>query len=189
MKLWPALAIALAVFAVDQASKVAVLDGLRLREQLFIEVTPFLNFALAYNRGVNFGLFASDSTWQPYALAAFKVAASFALLIWAARTKSLPIALGCGAAAGGALGNALDRVTVGAVVDFLNFDCCGINNPYAFNIADAGVVLGAVLIAWHAAAPDEASKAELARRGEEEAAPAEAAAKDAPRRPGGPDPS
>lgn len=150
MRLAGALLLALAVFALDQASKYWVLEVLRLREVLFIEVTPFLNFAFALNRGVNFGLFASNADWQPYALATFKIVASLALFIWAARTSSRLTAIGCGVVAGGALANATDRLSAGAVIDFLNFDCCGIGNPYSFNIADAGVFLGAALIAWSA---------------------------------------
>ncbi|MEL6978687.1 MAG: signal peptidase II [Pseudomonadota bacterium] len=160
MKLVIALLISVSVFTADQASKYFVLEAFRVRDVFFIEVTPFLNFALGFNRGVNFGLFASESAWQPYILAGVAVSVSAALLVWAARTSSMVIAVGCGAAIGGALGNALDRVLVGAVVDFLNFDCCGVNNPYAFNIADVGVFLGAVLIAWSASgAPDDAAKA------------------------------
>lgn len=147
-RLFLALAVASAVFAADQLSKYGVLTGLDLASVGRIEVAPFLNFVLAYNYGVNFGLFASNSPWAAGALAALAGAVSLALFYWAARTASDGVTIGCGLVAGGALGNGFDRLWNGAVVDFLNVDCCGIGNPYAFNIADAGIFLGALLIAY-----------------------------------------
>ena len=149
MRIFNAIGCAALVFALDQLSKFGVLELLQLRERGgFIEVAPFLNFALAYNKGVNFGLLASAAEWQPFLLAGFAVFISGLLLLWAARTEDWRVAWGCGLAAGGALANALDRVWSGAVIDFLNFDCCGIGNPYAFNLADVGVFLGAAFIVW-----------------------------------------
>jgi len=67
------------------------------------------------------------------------------LLYWAKAGSSHAWGLGsAGAVVGGAVGNALDRVIQGAVIDFLNVSCCGIDNPYTFNIADIGVVVGAI---------------------------------------------
>lgn len=142
-----ACAVAAAVFAADQLSKYAVLELLELRKVGRIEAAPFLDFALAYNRGVNFGLLASDAAWSAGLLIVLAALISLGLLIWAARTASDCVATGAGLVAGGALANALDRWLEGAVVDFLNFDCCGIDNPYSFNLADAGIFLGALLIA------------------------------------------
>lgn len=138
---------ALIVFVLDQASKIWVLDGLGLREKLQIDVFPPLKFMLAYNTGVNFGLFASGSGVQIYILSGFALVVSVLLFIWSARSDSRLLALGCGLAAGGALANALDRLRVGAVIDFVNLDCCGIGNPYAFNLADCAIFVGAALIA------------------------------------------
>lgn len=142
-----AAAVSALTFALDQLTKYWVLDVLDLRSQGFIDVAPFLNFALARNTGVNFGVFASDSPHQQLILAAFAAAVSLALLIWAARSASRGFAVAAGLIIGGALGNALDRLREGAVMDFLNVDCCGIGNPYAFNVADAAIFLGAVAIA------------------------------------------
>lgn len=142
-----AVLVALAVFALDQASKWWVLEGLGLREKLQIDVFPPLRFVLAYNTGVNFGLFASGSGVQIYVLSGFALIVSIALFVWSARSDNRLLALGCGLAAGGALANALDRLLVGAVIDFVNLDCCGIGNPYAFNLADCAIFVGAALIA------------------------------------------
>jgi signal peptidase II len=69
-------------------------------------------------------------------------------LWWAPRSLHHPVSLiAAGAIVGGALGNALDRAIYGAVADFLNMSCCGIANPYAFNVADIGIFAGAITLA------------------------------------------
>ncbi len=151
----PALLVAVVVFALDQASKWYVLESLELRDRLEIDVFGPLRFMLAYNTGVNFGLFATGSPIQIYILSAFAAVVSVVLLVWSARSEDRWLGIGCGFAAGGALANALDRLVVGAVVDFINLDCCGLNNPYAFNLADCAIFLGAALIAMTAWRGDE----------------------------------
>jgi signal peptidase II len=77
---------------------------------------------------------------------------------WARKGLTRPLALvSAGSVMGGALANALDRVRVGAVVDFLNMSCCGIQNPYAFNVADIGIVAGAVGLLIFADQPEKES--------------------------------
>jgi signal peptidase II len=83
-----------------------------------------------------------------WGLIVISVAISAVLAWWARRRASVPIAWGAGLVIGGALGNAWDRVQYGAVADFLNMSCCGIANPFAFNVADIAIFCGAVLIAW-----------------------------------------
>lgn len=164
-RLFLAIALGAAVFALDQFSKYAVLEWLNLRAVGRMEVAPFLDFALAYNRGVNFGLLASESPWAALALVSFATLVSIGLLIWAAYALSDWVAAGCGLVAGGALANALDRILDGAVIDFLNFDCCGIGNPYSFNLADSAIFLGAVLLAiygWSDEPKDEARSGDAA---------------------------
>lgn len=145
--LW-VIAVAAAAFGVDQLTKQAAIAALEAAEVWRIEALPFLNIVHARNTGVNFGICASTPFCQPWALASFAVLVSVGLLIWALRAEDRRIAAGSALMIGGALGNALDRLATGAVVDFINLDCCGIGNPYAFNIADTAIFGGAALILW-----------------------------------------
>lgn len=146
---------AAAVFAADQASKWWVVEKLGLKTLGHIEVAPpWISFVMAWNQGINFGLLASDARWSKLALAGLAAVVAVGVLIWAERRRGDRLfALGAGLLAGGALGNALDRMVYGAVADFLNVACCGLNNPFAFNIADIAIFLGALLVAWRSGSP------------------------------------
>ena len=142
-----ALSVSLGTLALDRLSKLWIVEWMNLQQLLAIDVLPpFLNFRMAWNRGINFGLFGSDAETMRWGLTTLAVVVSIGLLIWAARTSSRAIGLCVGLIVGGALGNAWDRVIYGAVADFLNMSCCGIDNPFAFNIADAAIFLGAVIL-------------------------------------------
>ncbi|EAR52839.1 lipoprotein signal peptidase [Oceanicola granulosus HTCC2516] len=132
------------VFLVDQATKYVVVHGMNLMSVMEIDVLPpLLTFRMAWNRGVNFGLFSGfDARWLLVALA---LVISAFVLIWLHREGGRRAAyVSAGLLVGGALGNVVDRVLYGAVADFINMSCCGIDNPYAFNVADVGVFAGAV---------------------------------------------
>ena len=140
---------ALAAFLFDQVTKIFVVFYLDLKNILFIEVIPpFLNFSMAWNYGINFGLFANESGLQKWVLTAFAILASLAVFIWVKHGVTTKTGLiGAGLLVGGALGNAFDRLIYGAVADFLNMSCCGINNPFAFNFADVEIFIGAFALA------------------------------------------
>ena len=139
---------ALVVLAIDQGSKWWMLLWLDLPNKGAIEVwPPFLNLRMGWNQGINFGLFSSGSDGARWVLIGIAVAIPVGLTVWALRRRHLAFALGTGILAGGSLGNALDRLVHGAVVDFLNMSCCGFDNPYAFNGADIAIFLGAAVIA------------------------------------------
>ena len=132
---------ALPIILLDQASKYWVVHLLNLREVLRIDVLPpYLNFRMAWNTGINFGL-AQTNRWILITVALVIV---IAVLIWMARSQTNRWQeIAAGLLVGGALGNVIDRLIYGAVADFLNMSCCGIDNPFAFNVTDIAVFAGA----------------------------------------------
>jgi signal peptidase II len=136
----------LSVFLLDQFSKYVVVHWLNLKTTGSIEVLPpFLNFQMAWNRGVNFGLFSNNADATRWVLIAVALLISAWVVYWVRRDDSGILSeISAGFLVGGALGNVVDRLIYGAVADFLNMSCCGFRNPFSFNIADVGVFLGAV---------------------------------------------
>jgi signal peptidase II len=144
-------ALAAAVFAADQASKLWAIGLLDRPDAPRIELTPFLALTMSWNRGIAYTMLHSDSGFGRYALAGLALAASLVLgwLLWRAKTMLTTAAFGC--LIGGALGNALDRLTHGAVADFLYFHTPFWAGPFAnyvFNFADAAIFAGAVLLIY-----------------------------------------
>ena len=137
---------AITVFALDQASKLAVVWGLDLARKGEIDVLPpLLNFRMAWNQGINFGLFSDDAEIMRWFLIAIALVISAWVWLWVRRANPSPrVQVLAGLLVGGALGNVVDRVAYGAVADFLNMSCCGIENPFAFNIADVSIFIGAI---------------------------------------------
>lgn len=142
----------LGVLALDQLSKLWVVHLLDLKTRGAIDVVPpLLNFRMAWNRGVNFGLGASHGDATRWGLIAVALAISALVVIWVRRGAMGRLAqVSAGLLVGGALGNVIDRLAYGAVADFLNMSCCGWQNPWSFNIADIGVFAGAVGLAFFA---------------------------------------
>jgi signal peptidase II len=132
-------------FVLDQASKWAVVHWMNLAERGVIEVfPPYLVFVMGWNTGINFGIGSGGPEAMRWLLIAIAVVISAWLLWWARTGLTRPVALiSAGAIIGGAMGNTFDRVMFGAVADFLNMSCCGIDNPFAFNVADIGIFAGA----------------------------------------------
>lgn len=154
-----ALIVGVLSFAVDQLSKFYVTDvmALRLGESRTM-IDGFVTFFHTRNYGINFGWLQmpQDDPRPQYILIALSVVVSLALLIWARRRWFDRIfAIGIGMVVGGALGNAYDRLTIGAVTDFLNVTCCEINNPYAFNIADVAIFAGVALLLYQTSGDDK----------------------------------
>ena len=145
------LPVAIVIFVLDRVSKVWIVDWLDLKNRLSLDVfPPFLNLRMAWNTGINFGIGGGGPDETRWVLIGLSVVISAALLWWVLRRGVRSLALGAGAVIGGALGNAWDRWEWGAVADFLNMSCCGIQNPFSFNIADIAIFMGAVWIAWKA---------------------------------------
>ena len=145
-----ALHVGIAAFAADQALKIWVLRGLELDRVGAIDVIdPFLNLRMAWNTGINFGLFAEGGDAARWTMIAVAVAVSAAALWWVRSIGAPPRQAVCaGLLAGGAAGNVVDRLVHGAVADFINMSCCGVANPFSFNLADAAVFAGALGLAF-----------------------------------------
>ncbi len=144
--MWRWLLLSGVVVALDQFSKSVVLE--KLANQPPVEVTSFFNLVLVYNRGAAFSFLAGAGGWQREFFTGIALLAS-AWIIWLLHRHpqqtlfSLALAL----VLGGAIGNVIDRVTLGAVVDFLDFHAFGWHWP-AFNVADSAITCGAVLLVW-----------------------------------------
>ncbi|MBL8696941.1 MAG: signal peptidase II [Alphaproteobacteria bacterium] len=110
-----------------------------------IEVTGFFNLVTVWNYGVSFGMFNQGSSDSAWLLAALAGAITIALLLWLRRAPNLLVASGLGLVIGGAVGNVVDRLRLGAVFDFLDLHAFGWHWP-AFNIADAGICVGVGLL-------------------------------------------
>lgn len=128
------------VLILDQASKWWILVDVMAPPRV-IEVTGFFNLVLVWNPGISFGMFgAGGGRWV---LAALAVAIAVALVVWMARSERPWLVRALGLVVGGALGNALDRLIHGSVVDFLDFHVAGLHWP-AFNLADSAITVGVV---------------------------------------------
>ena len=99
---------------------------------------------MAWNKGINFGLFEGDSVFQAYGLTAISIVISIVFLVWLRNASSFFIHILAALVIGGALGNAIDRLLYGAVADFINITCCGFRNPYSFNLADVFIFIGLI---------------------------------------------
>ena len=133
------------IFVVDQLTKFVVVHILDLSSKLSITViSGFINFKMAWNEGINFGLFANSSEIMRLILIIISILICIGIFFWSIKQNSNLLLFFSSAIIGGALGNVVDRIIYGAVADFLNITCCGINNPYSFNIADISIFLGVV---------------------------------------------
>ncbi len=157
---------AVATFGLDQALKLAIVQGLDLINRGEIDVLPpFLNLRMAWNYGVNFGLFAGQSDAVRWVLITIALVIS-AWVIWWMRSErgNWKAEVAGGLLVGGALGNVIDRMVYGAVADFLNMSCCGIENPYAFNVADIAIFAGALGLVFFASSAPKSGKPARPRR-------------------------
>lgn len=139
--LWLSLAIIIA----DQISKTVMVNWLDLYER--VAVLPFFNLTLAHNTGAAFSFLAGAGGWQRWFFVALAVVISLVLVIWlkrlaqTAKLEAISLAL----IIGGAIGNLIDRLVYGYVIDFLDVYVGNYHWP-AFNIADSAICVGAVLL-------------------------------------------
>jgi signal peptidase II len=138
------LGLAVLVFVLDQFSKWVIHEIVMVPPRT-IPVFPGFNLVLVFNKGVSFGQMAWLGSW---ALSALAVAIAAALVVWLRKAETRLLAMALGIIIGGAIGNVIDRVRFGAVVDFLDFYIPGTGWPHwpAFNVADSAIVVGVGLI-------------------------------------------
>jgi signal peptidase II len=142
---------ALALLA-DQVIKSLLLyefDFIVMRQGEAVEVTPFFNLVMVWNRGISYGLFQADSLLLTRLLTLFQLSAVALLTWWLFRADRKPLGIGLGLVIGGALGNVIDRIRFSAVADFFHFHI-GELGFYVFNIADAAITMGVILLLWDA---------------------------------------
>lgn len=142
---------ALVTLVADQASKFWLLKGFDLARKGVVKVTPFFDLVLAWNIGISFGWLQNDGQAAQFALMAVKVLAVIALAIWMARSQTRLATLALGLIIGGAIGNGIDRLAYGAVVDFALFhvEIAGNTyNWYIFNLADVAIVAGVAALLY-----------------------------------------
>lgn len=138
------LLISLLALVLDQASKLIMIEILSSPSRI-IPVTPFFNLVLGFNRGVSFGFLGGLGSWGPVVLSSLAIVIVGFLFIWLWKAERALDGAAISLIIGGALGNVLDRVRVGAVTDFLDFFVGPYHWP-AFNLADTGIFIGAGIL-------------------------------------------
>lgn len=136
---------ALIILAADQGSKWWILNGLDLPARGSVRLLPVLDLVMVWNHGVTFGLLNGLGAWSAILLTIVALAIVTALAIWLRRTDSRVAAIALGAIAGGAIGNVIDRLRFGAVVDFIHAHV-GRWSWYVFNVGDAAIVCGVIAL-------------------------------------------
>jgi signal peptidase II len=150
--------IALAVFLLEQVTKWIVLGPLRLRETQVVEILPFFRFWYTENYGISLGLFQAQSDAMRWALVAVTAAIAAGVAYWITREERRWDQIALGMVLGGALGNILDRARHGYVVDFADLHFGEFRPFFIFNVADAAISIGVVILLLRAFLVKEAPK-------------------------------
>jgi signal peptidase II len=161
-RLRPGIIAAIAVLVLDQASKLWLLFVFDLGRRGAVKVTPFFDLVLAWNTGISYGWFQTESAAGQAILLAIKAAAVIVLAIWMARSQTRLAAIALGLIIGGAIGNAIDSLAYGAVADFALFHVhIGEKdlNWYVFNLADTAIVAGVAALLYDSLFGEPAVKA------------------------------
>jgi signal peptidase II len=154
--------VALLTAAADQAVKFWLLDSFDLPGRGRVVLAPFLDLVLAWNTGISYGLFQQAGPLGQWALFALKMLAVVLLSVWLARTESRLTSVALGLIIGGAIGNAVDRLVHGAVMDFVLFHITAATwsfQWYVFNLADVAIVAGVAGLLYESLFAEGAAKA------------------------------
>ena len=156
------LAAALLVCVLDQALKLWLLRVFDLAAKGRVAVAPFVDLVLTWNAGISYGWFQQEGPFGQWALLVLKALAVALLWIWLARVESRLAAIALGLIIGGAVGNAIDRLTYGAVADFVLLHASTATWSfywYVFNLADVAIVAGVAGLLYESLKGDRAAKA------------------------------
>lgn len=140
------LAIAAVIFASDQFIKWLVIVPLQLRERYVIDLLPFFDLRYTENRGVSLGLFEATSAEMRWVLVGVTALIAIVVAVWMMRERLLGDIIGLGMILGGALGNIVDRTKFGYVIDYADFHIGDFRPFLIFNVADAAITIGVVII-------------------------------------------
>jgi signal peptidase II len=154
--------VAVVACVVDQVTKLYLLRVYDIAERGPLHVLPFVDFVLARNTGISYGLFQTQGPVGQWVLLGFKVVAVALLWAWLSRAHARLTALSLGLIIGGAVGNAIDRLAYGWVADFVFFHVSGRNwrfDWYVFNLADVAIVAGVIGLLYESLGGDRAAKA------------------------------
>ncbi len=161
-RLRPGIIAAIAVLVLDQATKLWLLFVFDIARRGAVKVTPFFDVVLTWNTGISYGWFQTDSAAGQTVLLAIKAIAVIVLAIWMARSQTRTAVIALGLIIGGALGNGIDSLAYGAVVDFALFHVqIGEKtfNWYVFNLADTAIVAGVAALLYDSLFGEPAVKA------------------------------
>jgi signal peptidase II len=137
----------IATLILDQATKLHLFFVADIARNQPIVLTSFFELILVWNRGISYGLLQQDSEAGRWLLILFSLAAAIGLSVWAWRSGERLLTLALGLISGGAIGNMIDRILYGAVLDFAHFHW-GSFSWYVFNVADAAIVAGVGLLLY-----------------------------------------
>lgn len=146
MGLRAGLFLAILVLLLDQVTKLAILEWVK-PPAAGVSITGFLAIVLVWNRGMSFGMFNTGDPLVPWILGALSLTVAVGLVWWLARARHGLVIAGLGLVLGGAVGNLVDRLVYGAVVDFVLLHAGSWHWP-AFNVADSAITLGVIALLW-----------------------------------------
>lgn len=140
------IALAIAILIVDQIAKFVVAGPLALKSRLQIEITSFFNLTWAENRGVSMGFLTAQTETARWLLVALTAIIATIVLLWMWKERARGDIIALGMILGGALGNIIDRARLGYVVDYADLHIGEFRPFMIFNIADAAITLGVLLL-------------------------------------------
>ncbi len=148
-----AAAVGVLVLILDQLTKWLILEVV-MQPPRVIEVAGFLNLVLVKNPGISFGLLGGESAWKAWLLSVLAIGIVVGLVLWLRRSGGRMPALAVGLIGGGALGNVIDRLRFGTVMDFMDVYAGSWHWP-AFNVADSAITVGVAVLIVHGLFFDE----------------------------------